>query len=833
MPRISETNNNTELNNQALAAGITGSEHPIFNDQLDGTYIIADFDVLLYDNPVHEGQLKKYTITGGLQPALTPNVVTYLVVKYNGGSPILDHLTFAQLSQINESDVIPIYSMFNENNDIIHALDWDMVGQGVANKLHTRFVKTQRFQRQGGLELTVTNPARSIQLSSGIIWAGGNSHILNDADSSNGDVPACICSFTGGTGYTDGEYTNVSTSYGGAGVGLTVDIRVEGGSVTKAEINTPGSGYTTRDVVTITGGTATATIVPDRFGFWHNTGAGGTVTALDTGGDGILVDPVSIGAAGTGYHVGDILSITGGGGTGATVSIDSVNATGGILTASIVDGGTGYTGGILTEPLYQGWYFDVVEDGTGVYGNTYYDGGDGVGLVPLPAGTFAVNWIYRDIEHAGHMGRVYCAQPYNTYAEAAGSRPRTDLPAEFGVLGMLVGRIIVEQGQTDGIAESAFADVTLEGFVQAHSGLAGLQGGQTDEYFHLSSAQYQHNDAGFPVSLSSFMNEIGNNTEHDVHGALDVLASTQTLNSGADITGINKGTGKIFLALLAGADFTGEIRVIGDSVDRNTGVVLDDGVAEITVGAPGSGYTNGTYLGVTGTGAGTDILVDVTVAGGIVTLAQPVENNVGTGWTATDVITISDAAIGGGTGATFSVATAGDVDVIAVDVLTVETSGTDTNGVNIWDFTDGYLTDRWFKNVVKITTEDTSFTDIDVYHVSYEQFNDEPNVILDTFDINIRKTNTGYFSAHLYVIQNNDLGVTQKFDIYDAVDEVGKQRLLYASGDVNEWYRLRAGQLGITLNCNRDGVWVETFFTGTNAHEECGIKVWGRILPEV
>ncbi len=61
-----------------------------------------------------------------------------------------------------------------------------------------------------------------------------------------------------GTGYSDA--TGVATTASLAGVGLTVDITTTGGAVDTVAVNAPGSGYVVGEVITITGGNADATI---------------------------------------------------------------------------------------------------------------------------------------------------------------------------------------------------------------------------------------------------------------------------------------------------------------------------------------------------------------------------------------------------------------------------------------------------------------------------------------------------------------------------------------------------------------------------------------------
>lgn len=62
---------------------------------------------------------------------------------------------------------------------------------------------------------------------------------------------------SGGTGYTAG--TGVATTSSASGTGLTVDTVVSGGVVTSFTVNAVGSGYVVGETITITGGTTNAT----------------------------------------------------------------------------------------------------------------------------------------------------------------------------------------------------------------------------------------------------------------------------------------------------------------------------------------------------------------------------------------------------------------------------------------------------------------------------------------------------------------------------------------------------------------------------------------------
>lgn len=77
---------------------------------------------------------------------------------------------------------------------------------------------------------------------------------VNTTWSVDGGVSALI---SGGTGYT--AASGVATTSSGSGTGLTVDTIVDGGVVTSFTVNAVGSGYIVGETITISGGTTNAT----------------------------------------------------------------------------------------------------------------------------------------------------------------------------------------------------------------------------------------------------------------------------------------------------------------------------------------------------------------------------------------------------------------------------------------------------------------------------------------------------------------------------------------------------------------------------------------------
>jgi hypothetical protein len=130
---------------------------------------------------------------------------------------------------------------------------------------------------------------------------------------------------------------------------------------------------------------------------------------------------------------------------------------------------------------------------------------------------------------------------------------------------------------------------------------------------------------------------------------------------------------------------------------------LDSHVLTGTISAAGTGYGNGTYQLVEFTGGtGTNFFATVTVAGGVVTSVVKTFNPGGYGYTAADVLTASNAQLGGtGSGFTYTVST----------VSTPLASFTDAAG-NHWQYVpDTFIDPRQFGAKFDWSGTDASATD--------------------------------------------------------------------------------------------------------------------------
>lgn len=181
-------------------------------------------------------------------------------------------------------------------------------------------------------------------------------------------------------------------------------------------------------------------------------------------------------------------------------------------------------------------------------------------------------------------------------------------------------------------------------------------------------------------------------------------------------------------------------------------------------------------------------------------------------------ITITGTSVDRNTGAT----TPADTDTIAVDSLTIDTGSTDGNGNTVHGFEDAYISSKWFTGSVTLSTTDLTLTDVDVWHVSFEQFNDTPGINLVTFDANIYTTNnSAEFDAYLY-----DLHVEKG----KCLIELEAELHVGTDGETaiaNKYWRLRRGNINDPVNGTTDGIWIDVFYANSPAYvEDVTIKVW-------
>lgn len=194
--------------NTALSAGFITYTQAGIIDNGDGTLTLPAESIAIYSNDDFQGNPIKFYLSGGTTgtdfPALPDGAKCYIVAKYNSGSPTYDVITNVEL--ITEASYMPYITVFREGN-IIHYVSWDEMGRGLPNKLHQRFVKTERFARESGLMLSADSTDQTFSISEGIAWNGASRNILVRAVSDSIPTHTCFYYHSTGTWTVDSTVT--------------------------------------------------------------------------------------------------------------------------------------------------------------------------------------------------------------------------------------------------------------------------------------------------------------------------------------------------------------------------------------------------------------------------------------------------------------------------------------------------------------------------------------------------------------------------------------------------------------------------------------------------
>jgi len=148
---------------------------PSITDVGDGTIIIGTGTVVIYDNAdFKNGYYFKNVSSATLTP--TDNEVSYVVVNWNSGTPEYQIVTLANRSTINQSDIIPVYRVFQDGNTLEYYIDYGVLSKGLPNKEADRLIRLRGIERESGLGVTeyytVENSSRNVQVASGYMWFG-------------------------------------------------------------------------------------------------------------------------------------------------------------------------------------------------------------------------------------------------------------------------------------------------------------------------------------------------------------------------------------------------------------------------------------------------------------------------------------------------------------------------------------------------------------------------------------------------------------------------------------------------------------------------------------
>jgi len=150
-----------------------------------GQINLPNVNVALYDNANNIEPLLIYNVASGTTgvsgiPLLANNDTNYIVIEYNGGSPIYN--VYDNDAVVNDSSVV-LFMVIYRADDFIHVLEFGNQGAGLANKLNDRFIMTDRFGYESGLALGLSGSTGILTLTAGVAWNGPNRQSLDPLNS--------------------------------------------------------------------------------------------------------------------------------------------------------------------------------------------------------------------------------------------------------------------------------------------------------------------------------------------------------------------------------------------------------------------------------------------------------------------------------------------------------------------------------------------------------------------------------------------------------------------------------------------------------------------------
>ena len=164
--------------------------------------------------------------------------------------------------------------------------------------------------------------------------------------------------------------------------------------------------------------------------------------------------------------------------------------------------------------------------------------------------------------------------------------------------------------------------------------------------------------------------------------------------------------------------------------------------------------------------------------------------------------------------------TPADTEILTINGLTISTSTTDSNGNTVHGYSNAYLSSKWWKGQLTFSTTDLDLTEIRFAQLSFEQFNDSPDITVNSFDANYIISNTAaVMDAYLYTVVVT--GSTVSISLIAALN--------HASGEFSgSSYRKRIGNINEALDGLKDGVFIDLYLAPTNLQyfSSFTMKIW-------
>lgn len=126
------------------------------------------------------------------------------------------------------------------------------------------------------------------------------------------------------------------------------------------------------------------------------------------------------------------------------------------------------------------------------------------GLASLGADEFGLFWVYRNYSNTD-VYLVYGTASYATQEAAEAVATPTLVPWQVSNFAYLIGRVIILQNSSTMTVTSVFIDELAGGSANVHNQLTGLQGGTTDEEYHLTANEHTQLTTNLPLAANRFV----------------------------------------------------------------------------------------------------------------------------------------------------------------------------------------------------------------------------------------------------------------------------------------------------------------------------------------
>lgn len=143
-------------------------------------------------------------------------------------------------------------------------------------------------------------------------------------------------------------------------------------------------------------------------------------------------------------------------------------------------------GGTYTLAYNNGSTWTRITGQTDINNTQYNNAGT---LTTLSNNHFRTDYVYTLVNSPSKLYVILGTAEYGNLASAQAAPQPSSLPVELQQLGVIVGRVIVEKSATTLNVASPFTTTFTGATAQNHNDLAGLQGGTSGEYNHLTNAQ--------------------------------------------------------------------------------------------------------------------------------------------------------------------------------------------------------------------------------------------------------------------------------------------------------------------------------------------------------